>query len=78
MFSQKEKENTNNTENVLCYKQTQLLFSRQRSREEKEKRMANLRQVYTSSTINWTQPITTFLQALEGKHNHYSLLLTLF
>lgn len=39
--------------------------------------MANLRQVYTSSILNWNQPLSAFLQTLEG-HNHYSLLLTLF
>lgn len=61
-----------------AYKLAKQNYSRQRSREEKEKKITNLRHVYVSSAINWQQPINSFLQTLQSNPNQYSLLLTLF
>ena len=63
MFLQKGKEN--DTEPNSQIKQMSLNFSRQKSKAEKERRMSNLRNIYTSQALDWHLPIDRFNELLE-------------
>lgn len=75
MFSFTDKENSHNTP---MSSSKQRSFAKQRAKEETEKKITNLRQIYNSQSINWRVSINSFLSFLQNNHNQYSLLLTLF